>query len=186
MKRLISICLLFCIQSNSSFCQNAKTIRFGDKSKIEIPSNLVTTNLGPKGDKIVIVKTNTPVDGCYFYFKLSYLELGQSYSIQEFRQKKQSMLDKIQTDFNNDKTNMERVYGAKILNANQAQVVEIDKAVGTSKSYKYTSQQTGTRKAKAIQLYFKDRIYYLTFGWGLEGDAKLAKLSDEIIKSIVF
>jgi len=186
MKRFIAICLFICIQSTSSYCQTNKTIRFGNNGKIEIPSKLEMTDLGPKGDKVVILKTNTPIDGCYFYFKFSYLEIGKSFSIQEFRQEKLSMLDKIQNDFNNDKTNMEKVLGAKFLTSSQSQFIEIDKAVGTSKSYTYSSQQTGTRRAKIIQLYFKDKIYYLTFGWGLEGDVKLSKLSEEIINSIVF
>lgn len=186
MNRLIFICLVLFFQSTSSYCQSNKTIRFGNNSKIEIPSNLVTTDLGPQSNNITIVKTNTPVDGCYYYFKLSYFALGQTFSKQEFQQEKQGMLDKIQTDYKNDKANMERVYGAKILSENKPQIIEIDKAVGTFKSYTYTSDNTGTRKAIAYQLYYKDKLYYLTFGWGIKGDEKLAKLSRGIINSIVF
>ena len=186
MKKLLLLNLFMFLQYYPIYCQTTKTITFGTNGRIEIPSDFKNADLISNSSKIVVVKANLNIEGYNFYIKFSYSQLEKSYTIQELKNSKGMIFDKLTQDLENTRIGVSKL-GTTILETSPNQIVSIDKAYGGLYSYTYKNQRIPEeRKTIIYQIYYLDKLYFLTFGWSKEIEVKSQVLLQNIVSSIVF
>lgn len=90
-------------------------------------------------------------------------------------------------DYNKTKRSLPSI-GSVLLDFSSNEFIEIDIAIGGKYSYNYKVPKVSNeiRTTTIYQLYYKDKKYYLTFGWNTEENEKSIELSNLIIASIRF
>lgn len=165
--------------------QTFSTYKFDQNGKIEIPSDFKNADLAANSSKIVVIKANGNIDGYNFYIKFSYMTMDKSYTQTELRNNKEMIFENLTQEFNKTKNDLPKI-GATLLKSFPNETIEIDKAIGGKFSYDYTNPKTGERTTVIYQLYYQNKMYFLTMAWSKEINDKSILLSKKIISSIKF